>query len=203
VKFLGVIRFFSIGFMALICLSSCERFRSSFADKSLQKKEDTRMIKVTTNLGSFEISLDAKKAPISVDNFIEYIEAGHYNGTIFHRVIDGFMIQGGGFDKDLNQKPTRAAIKNESANGLQNKAMTIAMARLPDPDSATAQFFINLVDNSNLDGSSSQPGYAVFGQLTKGQDIVEKIAKVPTSSKSYYDDVPVEPVVIEKIEVIF
>ncbi|PIR22007.1 MAG: cyclophilin [Deltaproteobacteria bacterium CG11_big_fil_rev_8_21_14_0_20_45_16] len=160
------------------------------------------MVKITTNLGSFEISLDAKKAPISVENFIEYIENGHYNGTIFHRVIDGFMIQGGGFDKDFNQKPTRAPIKNESSNGLQNKAMTISMARLPDPDSATAQFFINLIDNSNLDGSASQPGYAVFGKVTKGQDIVEKIGKLPTTSKLYYDDVPVEPVIIEKVEVL-
>ncbi|HSN21482.1 MAG TPA: peptidylprolyl isomerase [Usitatibacter sp.] len=160
-------------------------------------------VKLTTSMGPITIQLDKDKAPVSADNFAKYVDSGHYNGTVFHRVIDGFMIQGGGFDKDMRQKPTQAPIKNEAANGLKNDKYTVAMARTSDPDSATAQFFINVKDNDFLNYTAPNPrgyGYAVFGKVVEGQDVVDKIAKVPTTTRGAYENVPQQPVVIEKAE---
>ncbi|AXE28591.1 peptidylprolyl isomerase [Chromobacterium phragmitis] len=159
---------------------------------------------VATNKGNIEIALDSAKAPKSVANFVAYAKAGHYNGTVFHRVIDGFMIQGGGFDAKLNQKPTRAPIPNEANNGLKNDIGTIAMARTSDPNSATAQFFINVANNDFLNYSSPTPqgaGYAVFGKVTKGMDVVNRIAKARTGSMSGMQDVPFEPIIIQKVTI--
>lgn len=163
------------------------------------------MIKLETNKGDILLSLDAEKAPETAANFVQYVRDGHYDGTIFHRVINGFMIQGGGFDKDMNQKETRAPIKNEADNGLKNAAYTIAMARTSDPNSATAQFFINVKDNDFLNFSSRSPqgwGYAVFGKVTGGQEVVDAIKTVKTGNRGFHQDVPVEPVVILKATVI-
>lgn len=151
---------------------------------------------LTTNYGKIELQLDQAKAPLSVANFDQYVESGFYKNKIFHRVIPNFMIQGGGFDKDMNQAVTRAPIKNEANNGLKNDKYTIAMARTNDPDSATAQFFINVKDNDFLNYTPSNAGYAVFGKVTKGQDVVDKIAAVKTGSKGMYQDVPNSPVTI-------
>ena len=151
-----------------------------------------------TSMGDITLELDAQKAPKSVDNFLKYVKNGHYKGTIFHRVIDGFMIQGGGFDKSMKQKSTDAPIKNEANNGLKNAPYTIAMARTGDPDSATAQFFINVNNNAALDYPSRDgAGYAVFGKVIAGQDVVDKIRQVPTANAGMYQDVPQTPVVIE------
>ncbi|MDX9943785.1 MAG: peptidylprolyl isomerase [Azonexus sp.] len=163
------------------------------------------MIKLTTNFGVITLELDAEKAPKTVENFIAYVEAGHYDNTIFHRVIKNFMIQGGGMDAGMNQKATRAPVENEAANGLKNKRGTIAMARTNDPHSATAQFFINVVDNDFLDfraPSGQGWGYCVFGQVTEGMDVVDKIRAVRTGNKGFHQDVPVEDVIIEKAEVV-
>ncbi|HXS51985.1 MAG TPA: peptidylprolyl isomerase [Usitatibacter sp.] len=160
-------------------------------------------VKLTTSMGPIVLQLDKEKAPASVENFAKYVESGHYDGTIFHRVIDGFMIQGGGFDKDMRQKPTQAPIKNEAQNGLKNDKYTVAMARTPDPNSATAQFFINVKDNDflNFTAPTAQGwGYAVFGKVVEGQDTVDKIAKVATGNRGMYQNVPATPVVIEKAE---
>jgi len=159
---------------------------------------------IKTSLGTIEVALDSEKAPISVKNFVEYAKSGHYNGTIFHRIIKDFMIQGGGFTKDMAQKETRAPIKNEAANGLKNRKYTIAMARTRIVDSATSQFFINVKDNEFLDHRSPTPmgfGYAVFGEVTKGKDVVDKIAVVETGSVGFFNDVPKTPVVIEKVTI--
>ena len=159
---------------------------------------------IETDLGAIELELDEKKAPVTVKNFVDYAQSGHYNDTIFHRVIDGFMIQGGGFTADMNQKSTKEPIRNEAMNGLKNARGTIAMARTMVVDSATSQFFINLVDNSFLDFRNPTAqgfGYAVFGKVTKGMETVDKIAKVQTGSRGMHQDVPVKPVVIKKITV--
>ena len=159
---------------------------------------------IETNLGNIELELDEKKAPITVKNFAGYAKSGHYNDTIFHRVINGFMIQGGGFTADMNQKPTKEPIRNEAMNGLKNARGTIAMARTMVVDSATSQFFINLVDNSFLDFRNPSPqgfGYAVFGKVTKGMEVVDQIAKVRTGGRGMHQDVPVEAVVIKKVTV--
>jgi peptidyl-prolyl cis-trans isomerase B (cyclophilin B) len=163
------------------------------------------MVELHTNKGKIVLTLNAEKAPNSVANFLDYVKSGHFDGTIFHRVINGFMIQGGGFDEDMNQKPTKDPIDNEAANGLKNRAYTIAMARTNDPHSATAQFFINVSDNDFLDfksPSGSGWGYAVFGEVTEGKDVVDTIKSVKTSNKGFHQDVPVEPVVIEKAVVV-
>ncbi|OGA00645.1 MAG: cyclophilin [Betaproteobacteria bacterium RBG_19FT_COMBO_58_11] len=162
------------------------------------------MVKVKTNHGEFSLELDAEKAPITVANFLEYVQSGFFNNTIFHRVIDGFMIQGGGFEPGMNQKPTRDQIKNEADNGLKNDIYTIAMARTSDPNSATAQFFINASNNDFLNYTSPTPqgwGYCVFGKVVEGQDVVDKIRKVRTGNKGGHQDVPLEDVVIESAEV--
>jgi len=158
-----------------------------------------------TNYGPITLELDAEKAPKTVENFLEYVNQGFYEGTIFHRVIDGFMIQGGGFDKNMRQKPSRDPIENEAPQGLSNKIGTIAMARTMDPHSASNQFFINLKDNLFLNHTAPTIdgwGYCAFGRVKDGMDVVEKIAKVATTSKQGHDDVPVEDVIIEKVEVL-
>ena len=157
---------------------------------------------IETSKGTITLELDEKKAPRSVANFAEYAKSGFYDGTIFHRVIDGFMIQGGGFTRDMNQKETRDPISIESMNGLRNERGTIAMARTMDPNSATSQFFINLVDNAFLDFTSPTVrgyGYAVFGRVTDGLDVVDSIAKVRTGSVGPHENVPSEAVVIKKV----
>ena len=157
---------------------------------------------IETSMGTITAELDDVKAPVTVANFIAYAKSGHYDGTIFHRVIDGFMIQGGGFTKDMNQKPTNDPIKNEAANGLKNKRGTLAMARTMVVDSATSQFFINLVDNDFLDyrGPDQRTfGYAVFGKVTDGMDVVDRIAKVKTGFAGPHQNVPEESVVIRKV----
>lgn len=164
-------------------------------------------VKFTTNHGDILIELDAEKAPLSAANFLAYVRSGHYDGTVFHRVIKGFMIQGGGFEpgEKMSQKPTKAPIDNEANNGLKNERGTIAMARTNDPHSATAQFFINTVDNDFLNHTSPTPqgwGYAVFGKVTEGMDVVDKIRSVRTGNRGFHQDVPMEDVIIESAEVI-
>ena len=157
---------------------------------------------IETSLGNIELELDAAKAPITVSNFVAYAKGGHYDGTVFHRVIDGFMIQGGGFTADMAQKATRAPIRNEAANGLKNDRGTIAMARTMIVDSATSQFFINLKDNGFLNYAAPNPrqfGYAVFGRVAKGMEVVDRIATVKTGNRGPHQNVPVEPVVIKKV----
>lgn len=157
-----------------------------------------------TTMGNITIDLDEKKAPKTVENFAAYVKSGHYNGTIFHRVMDNFMIQGGGFTEKMVQKPTNAPIKNEADNGLKNLKYTIAMARTNDPHSASAQFFINVADNDFLNFSSPTErgwGYAVFGKVTAGADVVDKIKKVKTGNSGFHQNVPLEPVVILKAEI--
>ncbi len=162
-------------------------------------------VRMTTSAGVIELELDAKRAPETVKNFMNYVERGFYSGTIFHRVIPGFMIQGGGFRPGMDEKARGVTIKNEADNGLKNLAGTIAMARTPDPQSAAAQFFINTADNPNLDHrdkTNAGWGYAVFGKVTKGMDVVKKIESVPTGSAGPFQDVPKKDVVIEKVELI-
>lgn len=154
-----------------------------------------------TSKGPITIELYPDKAPVSVENFLNYAQSGFYNGTIFHRVIKRFMIQAGGFDKNMQQKPTNPPIVNESGNGLYNDRYTVAMARTSDPDSATSQFFINTAMNGRLDGIGDQPGYAVFGKVIEGQYVVKAIEKVRTHRVAGHADVPMEPVVIERVEV--
>ncbi len=164
-----------------------------------------KKVKLQTTKGTIVLELDDEKAPETVQNFIDYVKSGHYDGTIFHRVIDGFMIQGGGFTKDMNQKETRAPIRNEAANGLRNKRGTIAMARTMVVDSATSQFFINLVDNDFLDFTAPTTqgyGYAVFGKVTDGMDVVDAIAKVKTGYHGPHQNVPEETIEITHAEVV-
>ena len=163
------------------------------------------MIKLETSQGDITLRLDAENAPITTENFVKYVKDGFYDGLIFHRVINGFMIQGGGFTPDMDQKQAGATIQNEADNGLKNLKYTIAMARTPDPHSASAQFFINVADNHFLNHKSKSPdgwGYAVFGEVIEGQDVVDQIAGVPTTGKRGHQDVPVEAVVINKAEVV-
>ena len=162
-------------------------------------------VKLHTNHGVITLELDAEKAPVTVANFLAYVEAGHYDNTIFHRVIDGFMIQGGGFEPGMNQKPTGEQIKNEADNGLKNDRGTIAMARTQAPHSATAQFFINVADNAFLNHTSPDLqgwGYCVFGKVSEGMDVVDSIRKVKTGSSGFHQDVPKEDVIIERAEVV-
>ncbi|MEY4599419.1 MAG: peptidyl-prolyl cis-trans isomerase cyp18 [Pseudomonadota bacterium] len=163
------------------------------------------MIKLHTNHGVISLELDAEKAPDTAANFTQYVKDGHYNNTVFHRVIDGFMVQGGGFEPGMKQKPTRDPIQNEANNGLKNDMYTVAMARTSAPHSASAQFFINVSNNDFLNHSAPTPqgwGYCVFGKVVDGTDVVDKIRKVKTGSKGMHQDVPVEDVIIEKAEVV-
>ncbi|OOS25706.1 peptidylprolyl isomerase [Moraxella pluranimalium] len=166
---------------------------------------DMPIVEFDTTYGNIVIELNAEKAPVTVANFIDYVESGHYDGLIFHRVIDGFMIQGGGMDANMNEKRTGTPIKNEADNGLKNNTGTIAMARTSDPHSATAQFFINVRDNDFLNYTSPTPqgwGYAVFGQVIEGMDVVNQIKGVPTGRFGYHADVPTEPIVINSAKVV-
>lgn len=172
---------------------------------SLQALAANPLVEMKTNQGSIVIELYADKAPKTAANFLQYVKDGFYNGTVFHRVIDGFMIQGGGFTPDMKPKATRPAIENEANNGLKNTTGTLAMARTADPHSASAQFFINLVDNGALDfkaPSGSAWGYAVFGKVTQGFDIVQKIAKTQTGNMGMFQNVPTMPVVIESVKLL-
>lgn len=162
------------------------------------------MVKLHTNHGIITIELDAERAPETVRNFLAYVESGHYANTVFHRVISGFMVQGGGFEPGMKQKPTQPPVKNEADNGLKNNRYTLAMARTSDPHSASAQFFINVSDNDFLNHSAPTPqgwGYCVFGRVVEGQDVVDKITAVKTGTRGPHADVPAEDVVIERAEV--
>ena len=163
------------------------------------------MVKLHTNMGTITIELDEQQAPETVANFLQYVKEGHYTNTIFHRVIDGFMIQGGGFEPGMKQKPTRTPVRNEADNKLKNDTYTVAMARTPDPHSATAQFFINVSDNDFLNHTAPTSqgwGYCVFGRVTEGTEVVDQIRKVKTGNRGMHQDVPVNDVVIEKAEAV-
>ena len=188
-------------YTALLALLLCSISPLSY---SLDKGKDT-MVKLHTNHGTITLQLDAEKAPNTVKNFLEYVNSGFYSNTIFHRVIDGFMIQGGGFERSMKQKPVNAPIKNEAANGLKNDIYTVAMARTNDPHSATAQFFINVKDNGFLNYSAPVPqgyGYCVFGKVVEGKEVVDTIRKVSTGNRAGFQDVPKEDVIITKAEVV-
>ena len=160
-------------------------------------------VELKTSQGDIVVEVFADKAPKSAENFVQYVKDGFYDGTVFHRVIDGFMVQGGGFDANMNQKATRAPIENEAKNGLKNERGTLAMARTSDPHSASAQFFINLVPNTVLDYPSRDGwGYAVFGKVVKGMEVVDKIAKLPTANRGFHQNVPVEAIVVESARVV-
>ena len=180
---------------------------TGYSEANQSNAKGAAMVKVTmeTSKGVITMELDRQKAPVTVENFIKYAEAGHYDGTVFHRVIPGFMIQGGGFENDMKQKPTNPPIKIEADNGLKNTKGTVAMARTSDPNSATSQFFINVTDNGFLDYKSPTAqgwGYAVFGRVTDGMDVVEAIEKVQTGNRSGHQNVPLEEVVIQKVTVV-
>ena len=201
----------SIGVCSLNAVSSSDNSTTTTNDKvnSMQStdsstKQVNPVVEIQTNMGNIEVELNSDKAPNTVKNFIGYVNSDFYSTTIFHRVIKGFMIQGGGFTKDMSQKKNLAPIAIESNNGLKNDRGTIAMARTGDPNSATSQFFINTKDNSFLNYSAPTPqgyGYAVFGKVVKGMDVVDKIESSKTSTQNYMGDVPVTPVVIEKVTV--
>ncbi len=187
--------------MNLPCKKACTHYDMHVLDLRMPRLKT----KFTTNWGTIIIELDEEKAPVTVDNFAGYVIRGHYNGTIFHRAIDGFMIQGGGMSADMKAKPTKAPIVSEANNGLSNLTCTVAMARLPDPHSATAQFFINVADNTFLDYRESTTngwGYCVFGKVVEGMDVVNKIKNVETTTRAGHQDVPVEGVIIEKSELL-
>ena len=160
------------------------------------------MLKFQTSLGDFFVELHTDDAPITTQNFLDYVNSGHFDGTVFHRVIPGFVIQGGGMTADMNQKKTKAPIKNESSNGLKNRRGSLSMARTQDPHSATSQFFVNLKDNTFLDPGPGNAGYAVFAHVMSGMDVIDKIAAVKTGSKGHHDDVPLEPVVLQSVTVV-
>lgn len=184
-------------FTALLALLLCGAMQSSH---SLTQGKKT-MVKLHTNHGTITLQLDAEKAPLTVRNFLEYVNSGFYDGTIFHRVMDDFMIQGGGFEPGMKQKPTNAPVKNEAANGLKNDTYTIAMARTGDPHSATAQFFINVRNNSFLDHPGQDGwGYCVFGKVIEGMEVVDAIKKVKTGNSGFHQNVPKEDVIITKAE---
>lgn len=179
----------------MLALLALPVFSANAAEKNA---EESIHIGLNTSEGYIELALDKEKAPISVENFVTYVEEGHYDGTIFHRVIKNFMVQGGGFDASMNRKPTRAAIKNEAKNGLKNKRGTVAMARTASVDSATSQFFINVKDNSFLDHGVRDYGYAVFGEVVKGMDVVDKIAETRVGRR----DQPANDIVINSAVVV-
>ena len=187
---------------SLLILLTAMVFSNSYADNVCKTSP---IASIETSLGNIQVQLDTKKAPVSTANFQNYVTSGFYNGKIFHRVIPGFMIQGGGFDKNMVQATTNAPIKNEADNGLKNDKYTIAMARTADVNSATSQFFINVNDNTPLNFTSKTDngyGYAVFGKVIKGTDVVDKIAVTPTTASNGYQDVPVTPVIINKVSML-
>ncbi len=180
-------------------------FNTQAATPTSTQKGKPSMVKFQTNQGSFTIELNAEKAPATVKNFLDYVNSGFYNGTIFHRVIDGFMVQGGGFEPGMTQKPVQAPVQNEAANGLKNDNYTVAMARTSDPHSATAQFFINVKDNNFLNYTASNAqgfGYCVFGKVVEGKDVVDAMRRVKTGNRSGFTDVPLKDVIISKAEVV-
>ena len=189
--------------VALYGCQAAERIQEQEQPKAEPAVQETHVtVTIKTNRGDIDVELDEGKAPETVKNFLAYVDAGHYRGTIFHRVINGFMIQGGGFTPDMKQKPTRPPVKNEANNGLRNDRGTIAMARTSDPHSASAQFFVNVADNAFLNHRAPTAdgwGYCVFGKVTKGRDVVDKIKAMPTKTAGMYENVPVEPVVIAEI----
>ena len=171
----------------------------------MSRKASTSIVKLHTSHGTITLELDAARAPETVKNFLAYVQSGHYANTVFHRVIDGFMVQGGGFEPGMKQKPTQATIQNEANNGLKNERYTVAMARTADPHSASAQFFINVADNAFLNHKAQSRdgwGYCVFGRVTEGQDVVDKIKGVKTGNRGPHGDVPVEDVILERAEVV-
>jgi peptidyl-prolyl cis-trans isomerase A (cyclophilin A) len=176
--------------------------KKSVKQKTNEITGGTTMVVMSTSIGDIKIELYENEAPITVENFLTYVRDGFYDGTIFHRVIPGFMIQGGGFTQDMNQKPTKAPIKNEADNGLGNETGTLAMARTVEVNSATSQFFINLTNNDFLNHGYRDFGYAVFGKVVEGMDVVNKIAQVQTGNKGPHQNVPVKPVVIESVRVV-
>ena len=187
---------------AITCMAQDSTVETTVTNEPTTNQEIHPVVIIKTSKGDIQVELFQDKAPATVKNFLQYVDTKHYNGTIFHRVINGFMIQGGGFTKDFAQKPTQAPIKNEAANGLKNQKGTLAMARTSDVDSATSQFFINVADNAFLDFKSPTPqgfGYCVFGKVTKGMEVVDQITGVATTSHGPYDDVPVEAVEIIEI----
>jgi cyclophilin family peptidyl-prolyl cis-trans isomerase len=191
--------------VATIALPIAALAQSKTGDCSAALKASAPKVKLTTSMGPITVQLDRDKAPVSTENFIKYVDSGHYNGTVFHRVIDSFMIQGGGMTADMKEKGTNPPIKNEAANGLKNDAYTLAMARTGVRDSATSQFFINVKDNAPLNYTGESPqgwGYAVFGKVVEGKDVVDKIRKVATGNAGMHQNVPTQPVVIEKAECI-
>ena len=193
--------FYALLLGCLVCLNA----QAAPNSPTSTQKGKTSMVKLHTNHGIITIQLNAEKAPITVKNFLDYVNDGFYSGTIFHRVIDGFMIQGGGFEPGMKQKAVKAPIQNEAANGLKNDNYTVAMARTGDPHSATAQFFINVTDNSFLNYTASNPqgfGYCVFGKVVEGMDVVDKIRKVKTANRGGHEKVPLEDVVITKAEAV-
>lgn len=201
--YFNVIRLVFVVFM--ISLVANLGFSNQSKPKAVQKKGEVKVsnpvVIMETSKGTIEIELNSEKAPKSVENFLKYVDDGFYNGTIFHRVIKGFMIQGGGFNEKMDQKKTNAPIKNEAQNGLANNKYTLAMARTNDPDSATAQFFINSKDNAFLNYSSpANQGYAVFGHVVAGKEVVDSIEGVKTARMGYMDDVPTESVVIKSVK---
>ena len=176
---------------------------AALASTALSALDANPMVELKTSQGEIVVEVFADKAPKSAENFVQYVKYGFYTGTVFHRVIDGFMIQGGGFDAEMNQKSTRAPIANEARNCLKNEPGTLAMARIADPHSASAQFFINLVPNTFLDYPSRDGwGYAVFGKVVKGMDVVDKIGKVTTGNRGFHQNVPVEAVIVENARVL-
>jgi cyclophilin family peptidyl-prolyl cis-trans isomerase len=194
-----------IAILAVAAILPAAAFAQSQPKGCTAKGNEPMKVKLTTSMGPIVIELNKEKAPVSVENFVKYVEAGHYNGTIFHRVIPNFMVQGGGFNKDMQQKPTQAPIKNEGANGLKNDNYTVAMARTGVRDSATSQFFINVKDNEFLNYSGENPqgwGYAVFGKVVEGKEVVDKIKGVATINSGMHQNVPAQPVTIEKAECI-
>ncbi|WLD56775.1 peptidylprolyl isomerase [Salinispirillum sp. LH 10-3-1] len=188
-------------FVSALTLSACSKGDDSATQTAATPATEAATVTVVmqTSAGEIVLELDATNAPVTTSNFVTYVEDEFYDGLIFHRVIDGFMIQGGGFDADMTQQPVRAPIRNESNNGLSNSRGTIAMARTQAPDSATAQFYINLVDNNNLDYRNGRPGYAVFGRVISGMEVVDSIAKVRTGNRGMHQNVPNEDIVIESV----
>ena len=195
-----------VGMLPLVCLSAQAAPPSTSTPKQGVTSMSTNpRVKMTTSLGDIVITLDAAKAPKTVANFLAYVNDGFYNGTIFHRVIDGFMVQGGGFEPGLKQKPTKANVENEANNGLKNNKYTLAMARTSDPHSATAQFFINVANNDFLNHTAPTAqgwGYAVFGEVTEGKDIVDKMRTVATANSGFHQNVPTTDLVITKAVVL-
>ncbi len=184
---------------AMITVLASSFFAGLFSPPECRAEENVIRVRMETNRGVIILELNQEKAPITVANFLQYVDDGFYDGLIFHRVVKDFVIQGGGFDKNMQQKQTRAPIQNEAGNGLSNAAYTIAMARTMDPNSATSQFYINLQDNPNLNKSPASPGYAVFGKVVHGKDVVDAIGRVNTTVIAGYPDVPAKSVVIRSV----